>query len=782
MSQEPHHQLLGTTLLDRYVVKEVVGSGGMGVVYRGWDQFLSRPVAVKMLHAFGNSVNTERFQRECQTLARLTCEQVPEIYSWGVLNDVPFYVMELIAGDTLQKCIDEKLVTDEEDWRTIFIDVCTALSFMHEQGVVHRDLKPSNVMVLREPSGLRVKIMDFGIVHLTSPDQSLTKTGEILGSLNYMSPEHFNARQLNAGSDIFSFGCIMFACLSGKVPFEAETPLARMMRVQQEDPGALPDGVSPYLMAAIAKCVQVEPGDRFQSANDLKSVLQTKMEVSEHRQRRKSLRGQPQIVRKVAIPIAVAAALAVPVGLVIFHQNGSDDAGGSDSDISDSGMQSLNVRLDNLVRSQELRSSAALADELEHQSDKWWQKQPEGIENTLMRAAKLTGQDPVTSERYTNLAVTALEKRFQSPDPDKETRRYKNLIVIRIYQSKRDMDTAHITDESFVRTAKALQLAERLNLQHEKKLLLASLGGLARARGDSAKADEYLSQADKIRSLQPSVAEMQEDIMIAVVLAEVKLEVKAPIEDAAKALEGVLGEYNLLLDREHASFGPTATYLSIVTGVSLGMPKQWCRKFEALAGRASRQFKDQPELQLQLEAQRANLQVRYDPDLGRSTLLNIVHLAKDRYPEAFEIASVSLYNQNLLNNEKMLPISIKAVEMLKKAKTESPRNMMNMAFIPVCILLKENQYEQARPYIEDVLNYATAAGASAGKDWQPPFIMLELTKYCCEHGDYALAQKCLAGFDNWRIADDNQFLQQEKAKLNLKTEPYRRQIAKALQK
>lgn len=206
---EAQDHLIGSLLQDRFLLEAQLGSGGMSTVYQAKDLLMERLVAVKVLQQ--NSENSaKRFERECRALAAVKCQQVPEIFSWGVTPEgLPYLVMELVEGTTLARKMEETPIA-EASLCSIVVQVCDALTAIHAQGIVHRDLKPSNIMLVEAETELQAKVMDFGVVHLYEQQDALTGTADIIGSLHYLSPEHLTPRLLDYRSDLFSLGCIMY--------------------------------------------------------------------------------------------------------------------------------------------------------------------------------------------------------------------------------------------------------------------------------------------------------------------------------------------------------------------------------------------------------------------------------------------------------------------------------------------------------------------------------------------------------------------------------------------
>jgi serine/threonine protein kinase len=264
--------MIGIELEGRYRLSAVLGSGGMGVVYLALDQQLQRNVAVKIMRLSSLS-STKRFERECQALAQVKSPLVPEIFCWGTAaSGEAFMVMELVHGSTLEELLSGTKPSLAE-LKEIFVQVCDGLSVIHEHGLVHRDIKPANIMVHREDDCLFVKIMDFGIVHLLDQDEKLTATNDLVGSNGYFSPEHLTPSAIDARSDIFSLGCMMFRAYEGHLPFRAATPLASLMRMKSGNITRLSRKVPAEVATTIKKCLANSPEERFQSTSEVKDGL-----------------------------------------------------------------------------------------------------------------------------------------------------------------------------------------------------------------------------------------------------------------------------------------------------------------------------------------------------------------------------------------------------------------------------------------------------------------------------------------------------------------------------
>jgi serine/threonine-protein kinase len=262
--------------IGRYQILERVGKGGMGVLYRGVDSILDREVAIKvMLVDF--SEDTEqmrpRFYREAQAAAKLQHSNIVTIFEFAEDQNIPYIVMEFLRGTPLDARIASPLPLTLDDKLNIVAQLCSALNYAHQQGVVHRDIKPANLFIL--PDGT-VKLLDFGVAKLTT--STLTRQGDVLGSVSYMSPEQVSGSEsLDGRSDIFSAGVMLYELLAGRKPFAGDSPTATIVKILREEPPPLETfaaGLPPRLLAAVRKALAKEPADRFQSAGELGRELQ----------------------------------------------------------------------------------------------------------------------------------------------------------------------------------------------------------------------------------------------------------------------------------------------------------------------------------------------------------------------------------------------------------------------------------------------------------------------------------------------------------------------------
>jgi eukaryotic-like serine/threonine-protein kinase len=264
----------GSLLQDRYRLERRLASGGMGSVYEGTDERLHRRVAVKLLRdeLADDPRFVERFRREARAVASLSHPNIASVYDFGEDAGKPFMIMEFAAGRDLAQIIKTDAPLPIERAVHIGEQLCEALEHAHAAGVIHRDVKPANVIV---DSGDRVRVTDFGIARAAG-DSTLTATGSVLGTANYLSPEQAAGRALTPASDLYSAGIVLYEMVTGTVPFSGESAIAVAMRHMNEDvPSARQANPAvPFeLDAVVRRAAARDPAARFHSAQQMADAL-----------------------------------------------------------------------------------------------------------------------------------------------------------------------------------------------------------------------------------------------------------------------------------------------------------------------------------------------------------------------------------------------------------------------------------------------------------------------------------------------------------------------------
>ena len=272
--------MTGQVFGDRYQVGDTLGFGGMSEVHRGRDLRLGRDVAIKVLRAdlARDPSFQARFRREAQNAASLNHPAIVAVYdtgeTQGETGPVPYIVMEYVDGETLRDLLRREGPLQPKRAMEIVADICAALDFSHRHGIVHRDIKPANVMLTR---GGAVKVMDFGIARAVADGQAtMTATAAVIGTAQYLSPEQARGEAVDARSDVYATGCVLYELLTGSPPFTGDSPVAVAYQHVREEPKA-PSSVKPGLPqemdAIVLKALNKNPLNRYQTAAEMRADL-----------------------------------------------------------------------------------------------------------------------------------------------------------------------------------------------------------------------------------------------------------------------------------------------------------------------------------------------------------------------------------------------------------------------------------------------------------------------------------------------------------------------------
>ena len=309
---------IGQIVKERYEILEILGEGGMAFVYKARDTQLERFVAIKTLKPNYVNQNTfvERFRREAQTAANLNHPNIVQIFDWGI-DEEPYFVMEYIEGNTLTSIISKNRTISLSDILFIGSQVSSGLHAAHMKGLVHRDIKPGNIMIT--PDG-KVKVTDFGIVSLQNEESDITKTGSILGTASYISPEQAQGKPVSIESDLYSLGTVLYELIAGRPPFSGDSPIATATKHLTDKPEKLstfrrdlPKGVENAVMKLLEKATY----DRYRSAEDLRATLLQQRKNLQAEQTRENLVDltNPKIKLRFTLP-ALLISIALVAGTI----------------------------------------------------------------------------------------------------------------------------------------------------------------------------------------------------------------------------------------------------------------------------------------------------------------------------------------------------------------------------------------------------------------------------------------------------------------------------------
>ncbi|GAA1780993.1 serine/threonine-protein kinase [Streptomonospora arabica] len=264
--------LAGTVLSGRYRLQEQIGSGGMGTVWRAEDSLLNREVAVKLLHPaqMAEPTSRERFRTEGRITAGLSHPGIAQVYDYGEQDGHAYLIMELVPGEPLASILRRNDGLEPSVTLDIVGQAAAALAAAHARGVVHRDIKPGNLLVTENGT---VKLTDFGIAR-GNESVTLTQTGMVMGTAQYISPEQASGRPATHASDIYALGVVAYECLAGQPPFTADTPLALALAHTREPPPPLPADVPPQAAALVERLLEKSPEARPASAGDVAAAAQ----------------------------------------------------------------------------------------------------------------------------------------------------------------------------------------------------------------------------------------------------------------------------------------------------------------------------------------------------------------------------------------------------------------------------------------------------------------------------------------------------------------------------
>ena len=251
----------------RYRLVKRIATGGMGEVWQAQDEIILRQVAIKILKQqyLGDPDFLERFRTEAKHAAMINNDGIANVYDYGEDEGSAYLVMELVPGESLSSILEREKTLPEQQVISIIAQTALALDAAHREGLVHRDIKPGNLLITPDGS---VKITDFGIARVAN-QASLTQTGQVMGTVQYLAPEQATGKPASASGDIYSLGIVAYEALSGRRPFKGENQMAIAMAQINETPPPLPEGLDPRLVRLVLDCMAKKPDQRPRTALEL---------------------------------------------------------------------------------------------------------------------------------------------------------------------------------------------------------------------------------------------------------------------------------------------------------------------------------------------------------------------------------------------------------------------------------------------------------------------------------------------------------------------------------
>ena len=273
--KEKATKLQGLILDNRYIIISKIGVGGMADVFKGEDTLLGRPVAVKILHSnfAGDDDFVARFKREAQAAGKLSHPNIVSMYDVGFDQGYHYIVMEYIEGETLKEYITRHERISIDNAVKFTIAIAEGLEHAHAMGIVHCDIKPHNVLITKQG---RIKVTDFGIARAMNAGTTMMYTNFIMGSAHYLSPEQASGKPVNGSTDIYSLGAVLYEMLTGRVPYEGETPISVALKHVRErliPPTRYNPSIPTLLEAAVIKALAKRPEDRFSNITEMIAAL-----------------------------------------------------------------------------------------------------------------------------------------------------------------------------------------------------------------------------------------------------------------------------------------------------------------------------------------------------------------------------------------------------------------------------------------------------------------------------------------------------------------------------
>lgn len=717
----------GQIIDHKYRLEREIGGGGSGLVFLAQDCVLDRKVIVKLLE-IGNQVDLQRFERECRSLANNKNSLLPHLYSWGQLsNHVSFIAMEFLEGQTLEDYREQNGVLSNKELIGIAIAVCECLNEIHVSGVIHRDLKPSNIIVNKIDDKFLAKLIDFGSIHLVDPEQALTSSNQIIGTVNFMSPEHYEPNKLDFRSDIFSLGCIMYSCIKP----DSENLVAFIKAEKQLD---FPIGVSESVRNCIRKCLELDPSKRFQSANEIISAL-----------RNTESKGT---FKRVVATIFVLAFASVFFAASVPRQATQNQPILVPTSIS------LMADLEKVNRSHDLTAAKLLLNELENRTEYWWHGQPIELSAGLEQLGNY-----MACENKTELADKAYNLGLLSSvcyNEQDRALKHHYFSSIKLDQLAMHINTKTLSKEYCQNAVAFRQACEKTKLAEFK---ITSLCILAKIDAEKGQTEDSLSMFRQALSVECSSKLTVSDHILAAI--EYLKQLRRCKGRSRDAFDLIVSETKFL--KEWLSEEEITFFWERVTGfaeqayafaLESRMPPHWAEEMHDLLRATARNYSgtEVPVIRLQLEILAAQFKHFYDRAGALEELRTNWTIAEEkREALAFQLAVNAARDLSFLDARQRSDLFRRSYDLWRESKAENKKPEQLFAAVTLAAELEGSaKYDEARPYLEHAFEHAAQIVSQEQIDFFRPkqLQMLVLAiSICSKHHDENLTKEGLKQFD-----------------------------------
>jgi serine/threonine protein kinase len=491
--------------IGKYEILEVLGEGGMGIVYKAFDTLMEREVAIKVLseRVFNLPEIKERFYREARSAGKLSHENITIVHELGEIKGQPYIVMEYLSGIDLRFIIDKKASLTLSEKLNYALQICKGLEMSHSKDIIHRDIKPANIRVLEDG---KIKIMDFGIAKpLTS---TMTQTGVVMGTPHYMSPEQIKGQTVDKRSDIFSFGAVFYELLTYKKPFSGSEPTTVMYKIVHENPEPIEDLEIEHvsgIKSVILKCLKKNLDERYQSFSEVVEDLGDIIHIRQAEEKRRLEEKRRRIDKLISESKNYLKKQNFKKALEVAEKGASIDP---DYTILIRHIESIKQEEEKKRRRQVIEERLSLAEK--------------HIKNGLYENCVEVLQEVLKSEPEHKVALRLIEEAKEGKRLEEEKKKIDQLLA---------EGREQISQNNFVKATKLINDAIKINPQHPAALNLLEAIRIKKEEEENKKK----IVEDRLRSAQALIKEKQYDKALPVLEDVLRFEPKH--EKALKLIE-----------------------------------------------------------------------------------------------------------------------------------------------------------------------------------------------------------------------------------------------------